>query len=131
MTGQVKEEVLSRFGELGVRVKNGAVNFEMALLREREFMTERRNFCFLNIDGHWEDLAVPTAGLAFTWCQVPIVYVLRDDEVPSLVITWNDGTTTTLTKLALPAEDSGEIFSRSGRIRKLQLTIRREQLFGS
>ena len=131
MTGQVKEEILSRFGELGVRVTNGAVNFEMGLLREREFMAKRRDFCFLNIDEQWEDLAVPAAGLAFTWCQVPIIYVLGDDEAPSLVITRDDGTSSTLTQLALPAEESAEIFNRSGRIRRLQLTIRREQLFGS
>ncbi len=33
MTGQVKEEVLSRFGELGVRVSGGAVRFQPDLLR--------------------------------------------------------------------------------------------------
>ena len=34
MTGQVKEEILTRFGELGVRVEEGAIVFEPALLRQ-------------------------------------------------------------------------------------------------
>ena len=37
MTGQVKEEVLSRFGELGLRVAGGAVHFDPRLLRACEF----------------------------------------------------------------------------------------------
>ncbi|NNC41160.1 MAG: hypothetical protein HKN95_10750, partial [Acidimicrobiia bacterium] len=35
MTGQVKEEVLTRWGELGIRVHNGTVNFDPRLLRSR------------------------------------------------------------------------------------------------
>ena len=40
MTGQVKEEVLSRFGELGLRVAGGEVRFDPRLLRAREFSSE-------------------------------------------------------------------------------------------
>ena len=32
MTGQVKEDILSRFGELGVTVKNGQLSFDPVLL---------------------------------------------------------------------------------------------------
>ncbi len=72
MTGQVKEEVLTRFGELGVRVDGGAVRFHPSLLRAREFVREPRQFRFLDVDGNWQEIDVPAAGLAFTWCQVPI-----------------------------------------------------------
>ena len=73
MTGQVKEEVLSRFGELGVRVDDGAVRFQPSLLRAREFVREARKFRFLDVDGNWQEIDVPAGGLAFTWCQVPVV----------------------------------------------------------
>ena len=33
MTGQVKEEILTRFGELGIRVRNGAASIRPYLLR--------------------------------------------------------------------------------------------------
>ena len=37
MTGQVKEDILCRFGELGVRVQQGQVSFRPTLLRDEEF----------------------------------------------------------------------------------------------
>ncbi len=40
MTGQVKEEILTRFGELGVRVEAGAVRFAPVLLHAREFLDD-------------------------------------------------------------------------------------------
>ena len=42
MTGQVKEEILTRFGELGVRVEEGAIVFEPVLLRAAGVVLERR-----------------------------------------------------------------------------------------
>ena len=36
MTGQVKEEILTRWGELGLRVKHGRVHFDPVLLDEAE-----------------------------------------------------------------------------------------------
>jgi hypothetical protein len=129
MTGQVKEEILSRFGELGVRVSKGNVHFQPDLLRACEFILQARKFRYLDIDGNWLVLGVPVGALAFTWCQVPILYQLDDDVEPHLIITWNDGKQKTQKKLALSAEDSCELFQRSGRIRQLTLVLSKEQLF--
>ena len=84
MTGQVKEEILTRFGELGVRVSNGTVSFQPNLLRACEFVPQPRHFRFLDVDNNWQDLTVPANGLAFTWCQVPIVYQLDDKTDPAI-----------------------------------------------
>ena len=55
MTGQVKEEILTRWGELGLRMRDGRVHFDPVLLDEAE---------------------VPSDGaLTFTWARVP--YSLR------------------------------------------------------
>jgi hypothetical protein len=129
MTGQVKEEVLSRFGELGVRVKNGAVHFQPDLLRAREFVSQPKKFRYLDVDGNWLVLTVPAGALAFTWCQVPILYRLDDENETSLTITWEDGKQKTLAELALPAEDSAALFQRNGRIRQLTLVLATKQLF--
>ena len=40
MTGQVKEDILCRFGELGVRVQDGKVSFRPTLLRDEEFLSD-------------------------------------------------------------------------------------------
>ncbi len=131
MTGQVKEEILSRFAELGLCIHDGKVSFQPSLLREREFCTESRQFRFLDVDGNWQELVVPATGLAFTWCQVPVVYQLSEGAAPSITITWDNGEQQTLKQLVLPAHESAELFQRTGRIRRLSLVLSQNQLFPS
>ena len=128
MTGQVKEEVLSRFGELGLRVAGGALRFDPRLLRACEFPSAPRQFRFLDVHGEWQEMMIPAASLAFTWCQVPIVYRLRGEGRPVLEITMRDGSTETLPQLSLPADLSSELFQRSGRICQISLDLPPEML---
>jgi len=128
MTGQVKEEVLTRFGELGVRVHAGAVHFEPALLRAVEFSREPRVFRYLDVNGDWQDIDLPAAALAFTWCQVPVVYELQETGSPSLTLTYEYGRTKELQKLSLSESVSAELFQRSGHIRQINVTVVRAQL---
>jgi hypothetical protein len=129
MTGQVKEEIITRFGELGIRVQNGAVRFEPALLRSREFHGERRPFRYLDVRNRWQRFEVPAAALAFSWCQVPIIYRLDDQAEPSLSVVRNDGSTRRRQGLSLGPEDSGELFRRSGTIQRLEVTFPAAALF--
>ena len=131
MTGQVKEEMLARFGELGVIVEGGAVRFDPGLLRAVEFVDEQRRFRFVDVDGRWQELTVPAQGLAFTWCQVPLVYRLDDGDEPAVTVYSDNGEPRRIPALALPADLAAELFRRSGRIRRLELTIARSQLFTS
>ncbi len=129
MTGQVKEEILTRFGELGVRVSDGNVRFQPDLLRAREFTAEPRQFCFLDVDGNWQTLNVAAGALAFTWCQVPVIYRLDENAAPTLTVSRDDGTAQVNEQLTLPAEDSAELFKRSGRIRQINATFKTSMLF--
>jgi hypothetical protein len=129
MTGQVKEEVLARFAELGIRVMEGAVSFQPSLLRPQEFLSESQTFPYLDVDSEWQELTVPSSALAFTWGQVPILYCLDDTAQPSLTITWDDGSQQCLQQLNLSVEQSNELFVRSGRIRQLDLVLNSKQLF--
>jgi hypothetical protein len=130
MTGQVKEEILTRFMELGIRVRNGEISIEPALLRRREFADAARNFTFLDVDKNWQTLELPGKTLAFTWCQVPFVYRLEQDAVPGLDIEFDDGTTSHLDLAGMPAELCAELFERTGRIRKVTISVVAETLFG-
>jgi len=129
MTGQVKEELMARFMELGVRVSDGAVSFVPALLRACEFVPRAMELRYLDVENNWQTLTVPEAGLAFTWCQTPVVMHLEDSAGPSLTIHWDNGTEQTLTNPALPNDASAELFMRSGRIRQLDLVVHSNQLF--
>jgi hypothetical protein len=129
MTGQVKEEMMARFAELGVRIHGGAVQFDPSLLREREFLSESLPFRFLDVDGQWQELTVPNSALAFTWCQVPLVYRLDESAEPAVTVTWDNGERQTWATLALPAEVAEQLFQRNGCIREIDLVLQRRQLF--
>ena len=128
MTGVVKEEILTRLAELGVRVHAGSVQFEPALLRAREFIATAAPFRYLDVDGQWQELTVPDGGLAFTWCQVPLVYSVDDSARPTVTVTRDDGERQALPALALPPEVAVEIFQRSGHIRRIELVLNSRQL---
>lgn len=130
MTGQVKEEILTRFGELGIRIHDGRARFDPALLRRREFAAAPNPFRYLDVDGTWQEVRVPAPGLAFTWCQVLVTYTLDDAVAPSVSVSYDDGTERKLGDLELSAEDSAGIFERNGRIRRLGVVFGSGQLFG-
>ncbi|MBT8066003.1 MAG: hypothetical protein KJO09_02085, partial [Gammaproteobacteria bacterium] len=129
MTGQVKEEVLTRWGELGIRVAGGIAHFRPALLRQQEFAFEAREFRYLDVDGAWQTVEIPASGLGFTWCQVPVIYRLAEGAEPSITIVRENGDEQTGSKLELSADDSTAIFERSGRIRQLVITFGNSLLF--
>jgi hypothetical protein len=129
MTGQVKEEILTRFGELGLRIKEGQVSFVPSLLQSCEFIQESKSFRYLDVNEQWKEIDVSAMGLAFTWCQVPIVYQLNDDVESSLTVTYSDGKQQTYSQLGLSAEESTEVFLRSGQIQQITLTISTDHLF--
>ncbi len=131
MTGQVKEEILTRFGELGVRVRDGRVHFQPALLRPQELLPHAREFRYLDVAGRWEGLHVPAGSLAFTWCQVPVVYRLAGDRPPGVTVTLGDTEARHYPGAILSAEDSTLLFRRTGRIRQVTLDLSPDQLFAN
>ena len=128
MTGQVKEEVLARFGELGVRIADGTARFEPALLRRREFLSEAAELCYLDVDRNWHDHPVEAGSMAFTWCQVPVVYTIADKA--SLTLTLADGSVETVDGLHLDAAMTHEIIERTGKVRSIQADIPDSLLLG-
>ena len=129
MTGQVKEEILTRFVELGARVREGKIAIEPALLRRREFAASERTFRYLDVDKAWQTIDLPAASLAFTWCQLPFVYVLDEDAEPGLEVEFDDGESARFPNAALPDDISAHIFERTGRVCKVTATMRADQLF--
>lgn len=121
MTGQVKEDILSRFGELGVQVEKGQIHFKPAMLRKSEFLSEQKEFQYFDIEGTAKSLSVNPNELAFTYCQVPIIYTKSSDS--SITIHKRDGSTSTLPSWILSKEDSNAIFERSGAIEVIKVSV--------
>jgi len=129
MTGQVKEEILCRFGELGIRVADGSVRFQPKLLRAREFLAEARDTGYMDVNGNWQTIKVPAGGLLFTWCQVPIVYTLNDSSEPGVTVICDDDSELKFPQMSLSPELSEELFQRSGHIRQIIVSITASSLF--
>ena len=122
MTGQVKEDILSRFGELGVRIQNGIIHFDTALLKETEYLEAPANFEYFNVVGEKNSLPLTQDSLAFTYCQVPIVYN-KNKGLASVKISYTDGQQKTLQASGLDRETTLELFSRNNIIKKIVVSI--------
>jgi hypothetical protein len=122
MTGQVKEDIISRFGELGVFVLNGSLYFNPCLLRKDEFTKENRVFNYVNVNKEHKTFEPTPGSLCYTFCQVPIIYRLSDKN--RLEIERKDGTITKADSLKLDVETSAEIFNRTDVIRKITVYVK-------
>jgi hypothetical protein len=128
MTGQVKEEVIARFGELGVRVDSGKITFDVSLLKANEFINSKNTFTYLDVNADWQSLAVDKHCLAFTWCQIPVVYRLENRGEPAVNVLLSDGTIKKYNSLSLSEDISREIFLRSGLIKQITVLLTKDQL---
>ncbi len=121
MTGQVKEDILSRFGELGVLVRNGKITFQPGLLQQSEYLDEFAQFTFFDVDGNRKTIPLEKGTLAFTVAQVPVVYHLSDAE--KIVITRSNDKTVTIPGRTLEEAYSAHIFKRDGMIRQVDVFL--------
>ncbi len=122
MTGQVKEEVLTRLGELGVLVDDGSVSFRPVLLRPDEFLESPDVFRYYDVGGEARSIELPAGALAFTFCQVPVVYERVSGEGWIRVVL-ADGSKTTRPGGCLDELLSSELFERSGRIASISVGV--------
>lgn len=114
MTGQVKEDILSRFGELGISVKNGKLRFNSNLLRKEEFLIESKRFRYRNINRQNREILIDKNSLCFTYCQIPIIY--KTAQKNEMVIIFNDKKHIQIDGLELDKNTSKQIFERNGAI---------------
>ena len=118
MTGQVKEEIITRFAELGVLPEGGRLTFDPSIVQPEEFLTEPDTFRFVRTSGESEELSLEPGTLGFTVCQTPVIY---RSGMSGTKIFYSDGTNKQLLSTALGSEDSHDIFGRSGRIVRVEV----------
>ncbi len=123
MTGQVKEDVLSRIGELGVFVKDGKIIFNPRLLRESEFIQTPKTFSYTTISKEEKEINLKEGSLCFTYCQVPIVYKASKEQ--GIKVLFTDKSTKETKDLLLDEKTSKMIFERIGNVDKIEVSIKR------
>ncbi|MDZ7834428.1 MAG: hypothetical protein U5K84_02910 [Alkalibacterium sp.] len=129
MTGQVKEDFISRLGELGIKVEEGRIQFIPVLLAESEFLNETTDWSLpVNVDGaETAAIRLKEGTLGFTFCSVPVTYDLGDKQ--KIVVSYKDGTKNVFEDTdTLDSETSQAIFSREGSIDSISVSVAKSKL---
>jgi hypothetical protein len=121
MTGQVKEEILTRQTELGLFVQNGQIVFNPTLLRKDEFAAQSMVFEYIDLDGKTQRIDLPAGSLAYTFCQTPIVY--RASDKTKIEVHFSDGKMTEIQGNQLELETSQHIFKRDNAVEKVFVDV--------
>ena len=115
MTGQVKEDIISRFFELGVVIKEGQLKIQPVILKYNEFIQP-------SVNDHDQ---FPM--LSFTYCSIPVIYLI--DGKSGIDISEMDNTTVSIDAYALSHAQSQRVFNRDKTILKLIVHFRNEDNF--
>ena len=126
MTGQVKEDILSRFGELGIFVEKGKLCFYPCLLRREEFIQDSKEFKYFSLSEKVKSIQLESNSLAFTYCQVPVIYQVADKN--ALEVHFTDGSVKKYDALEIDNETSDLIFKRSGKVDHIKAQVEKSQL---
>ena len=118
MTGQVKEDILTRMGELGVRIEEGVLRFDGSIFQGDEFLDQPASFTFFDLKGNLTTIDLDAGEFAFTLCQVPVVY---HDEGNGRVELHRSGSKTSQDDLRLTVADSNDLFSRTGKLTRIDV----------
>ena len=126
MTGQVKEDVISRLYELGGRIEAGRVSFQPTLFDPKEFATHETVFAFVSLDGTRAELYLSPEEFGWTWCQCPVIY--RKSDRKQLVVTYASEEIVQRDKLELTIKESEHLFQRSGHIKLIEVCFPEQSL---
>ncbi|MCX6319765.1 MAG: hypothetical protein NTW29_20980 [Bacteroidetes bacterium] len=121
MTGQVKEDILSRIGELGVKVKAGRIGFEPRIMRRSELLPDPDTVISYTSNGDAQPIQLPAGSVLFTCCTVPVCY--KAGEKTEIQIQRANGAVEHIIGSWLSEADSRLIWKRSGEIRQLTVIL--------
>lgn len=120
MTGQVKEEILTRLAELGLFVEDGELVFNFALTRSEEWLEQPIDFNYVDVKGNEQTINLPANSLAYTFCQVPIVCVRSGEK--SIKVSLVEGKVERIVGNHLESKYAQHIFKRDSVIKQLEIS---------
>ncbi|MCB9001289.1 MAG: hypothetical protein H6537_04855 [Bacteroidales bacterium] len=111
MTGQVKEDIISRFMELGIIVENGKIYIDLTMLNIDEFhRSDNQHIPWLTV----------------TFCFTPFTFYV--DEKSGIDIKYANGKIINLYNYEIPADISQFVFMRTKEIAKIVVHIQKNKL---
>ena len=123
MTGQVKEELITRRMELGIRLEDGGIRFNPTLLPPDEWLLAEDEWAIPAGDrAPARTIRIPSDGLGFQLCGIPVVY--RHTDGPGrITIVDRDGTTTTIEGDLVIASIARPILDRNAMIDRIEIEL--------
>ncbi|WP_442510653.1 hypothetical protein SH528x_002289 [Novipirellula sp. SH528] len=121
MTGQVKEDILSRWDELGIRIDKGQLRFDPVFFESSELLQSDAELVYFDVQRRRIALPVSAGCFAMTLCQVPIFY--RPSDRPELSIHYADQPTVNRDVLMMTAAETDVLFRRRGEITRIEVSF--------
>ena len=125
LTGQVKEDLITRFYELGVNVEKGEISFSPVLLRQAEFLSGPKTWHF-SVGGAMQTEDLDAGTMAFTLCGVPVIYRLAENSGIEVHISQCEPETISGNQLG--ATWSQSLFRREKLVKKLVVNLSANQI---
>jgi len=122
MTGQVKEDVITRLGELGVHVQKGQLSFNTALLNPDELLSSSEVFNFFNTAHEEKQINLSAGQLGFTICKIPVIYQKAAGN--EVLINMADGAQKQFKGHTVDVETSAMVFNRSNEVKSIMLMFK-------
>lgn len=121
MTGQVKEDIITRFRELGIKIKSGKILIYPSLLRKEEFLEKKESFTYYDLESKEQILNCKKNSFVITFCQVPVIF--RISDMQRIIVYKKDGEEIKLEMLEISEDLSQSIFNRKHEIDRVEVFI--------
>jgi hypothetical protein len=119
LTGQVKEDVIARLGELGLTIRSGSIVFDAALINEEEILENNQVFEYYDMHGKPAQITLAKGQAGFTFCLVPFIVSKSNSNL--ITVFYSDGSTEEIPGNILNHRISSLIFSRNGEVNRVQI----------
>ena len=121
MTGQVKEDLISRWGELGLIIRDGQIHFSPSLFKSSWFLNKSQVYYYYDLNGKRQSLMLCENMFAYTFCQVPVIYILSDQS--NICVYFKDGSEEEIFDNKISESISQSIFRREDKINKIEVML--------
>jgi hypothetical protein len=122
MTGQVKEDILVKWGELGVYAENGQLCFNPQILQMDAFDAKPKKVEFYPLNGDKEVILLQEKSLMFSFCQTPIIYEISN--IDTIEIEWKAKDLQIINGFTLDIKTSQTLFNRTGEIKCIKVKMK-------
>lgn len=121
MTGQVKEDFITRIREIGIHVSQGRIEFRVGLFNTAECLDSGSPFGYYDVNGKEQHIILGRGSFGFTFCQVPFIYGSWQKD--GIILTLASGRKISVEGRFIDREMSSKIFGRTGEIIRVDVSF--------